>query len=81
MSSYKIRIRDDFSFYSHDLINCLFKHPYSKIDFLERQLNIHRNTAGSYLRQLHEAGLLAKVKIGSSNYYLNVELLNILKNR
>ena len=81
MDDYKIQIRNDFSFYSHDLINCIFKHPYTKIDFLERQLNIHRNTAGSYLRQLQEAGLLTKMKIGRSNYYINTKLLNILKNR
>lgn len=81
MDDYKIKIKGNFSFYSHDLINCLFKHPYTKIDFLEKQLNIHRNTAVSYLRQLQESGLLAKVKIGRSNYYINVELLNILKNR
>ncbi len=81
MDYYKIQIRNDFSFYSHDLINCIFKHPYTKIDFLERQLNIHRNTAASYLRQLQEAGLLTKMKIGRSNYYINLKLLNILKNR
>ena len=81
MDNNKISIRNEFSFYSHDLINCLFKHPYTKIDFLEKQLHIHRNTAGSYLRQLEKFGLLSKVKIGRSNYYINVELLNILKNR
>jgi Fic family protein len=81
MDAYKIKIRDNFSFYSHDLINCLFKHPYTKIDFLEKQLSIHRNTAGSYLRQMENFGLLKKVKIGRSNYYINIELLNILKNR
>ena len=36
MDDYKIQIKNDFSFYSHDLINCIFKHPYTKIDFLER---------------------------------------------
>ncbi|MCF6300555.1 MAG: Fic family protein [Proteobacteria bacterium] len=81
MNRYKVLIRDNFNFYSHDLINCLFKHPYTKIDFLEGQLNIHRNTAGSYLRKLETYGLLTKVKIGRGNYYINVELLNILKNR
>ena len=56
-------------------------HPYTKIDFLEKKLNVHRHTAASYLKQLNEAGFLNKLKIGRSNYYINVELLNILKNR
>ena len=81
MDKYKILIRNNFSFYSHDLINILFKHPYTKIDFLENQLGVHRNTSGSYLKQLNEAKIIEKVKIGRSNYYINIELLNILKNR
>ncbi len=81
MSEYKTKIKKGFSFYSHDLINCIFKHPYTKIDFLERELKVHRNTASSYLKQLEASGLLAKVKIGRSNYYINIKLLSILKSR
>lgn len=81
MDDYKKEIRSNFSFYSHDLINILFKHPYTKNSFLERELKIHRNTASSYLNTLAEAGLLTKVKIGKFNYYINIALLQILKNR
>ncbi len=81
MNQYKITIRNDFSFYSHELINILFKHPYTKINFLERELNIHRNTAASYLNALTDRGLLSKVKIGKTNYYINNPLLQVLKNR
>lgn len=81
MDDYKKEIRSNYSFYSHDLINILFKHPYTKNSFLERELKIHRNTASSYLNTLAEAGLLTKVKIGKFNYYINVALLQILKNR
>lgn len=81
MDEYKLKIRDNFSFYNHDLINILFKHPYTKNSFLERELKIHRNTASSHLNNLAEAGLLTKVKIGKFNYYINVALLQILKNR
>lgn len=81
MMEYKTKIRAHFSFYSHDLINCIFKHPYTKIDFLERELKVHRNTASSYLNQLVDSGLLAKIKIGRSHYFINVKLLNALKNR
>jgi hypothetical protein len=69
----------EFKFYSHDLINNLFKYPYTKIEFLEQDLKIHRNTAAAYLNQLYDRGLLGKVKLGRSNYYLNEPLFNLLK--
>lgn len=81
MDEYKRKIRGEFSFYSHDLINILFKHPYTKNSFLERELKVHRNTASTYLNTLANSGLLTKIKIGRQNYYLNEPLLNILKNR
>jgi Fic family protein len=83
MDDYKIKIRSNHKFYSHDLINVLFKHPYTKIDFLERELKIHRHTARTYLNALaeDENKILTKVKIGKSNYFINEKLLQILKNR
>ncbi|MBP7173899.1 MAG: Fic family protein [Cloacibacterium sp.] len=83
MDEYKHKIRDKYKFYSHDLINTLFKHPYTKIDFVERELGIHRNTASSYLNSLanDENQFLMKIKAGKSFYFVNHRLLNILKNR
>lgn len=81
MDDYKKEIRSNFSFYSHDLINILFKHPYTKNSFLERELKIHRNTASSYLNTLAEAELLLKIKVGNQNYYINAPLLKLLKER
>ncbi len=81
MDEYKRKIREDFNFYSHDLINILFKHPYTKNSFLERELGIHRNTASSYLNTLSEAKMLSKTKRGKSNYYINEPLLELLRKR
>jgi Fic family protein len=83
MDEYKIKIRNNHKFYSHDLINTLFKHPYTKIDFLEKELKIHRNTARTYLNALadDEHQFLKKHKIGKPNYFVNERLLEILKNR
>lgn len=83
MDDYKQKIRSEFKFYSHDLINTLFKHPYTKIEFLERELSIHRNTASSYLNALaqHEGEFLVKFKIGKRYYFINHRLLQILKSR
>jgi len=32
---YKNILRDNYKFYSQDLLNNLFKHPYTKIEFIE----------------------------------------------
>ena len=81
MDEYKSVIRSNYNFYSHDLINILFQYPYTKVDFVTRQLNIHRHTATGYLQQLTQDNLLIKLKIGRTNYYLNTRLLDILKTR
>lgn len=75
---YKHRIRDQFKFYSHDLINNLFMHPYTKIEFVQRDLGVSRLTAMKYLDALDEAGFVQKQKIGRSNYYINLALNQIL---
>jgi len=64
--------------YSHELINNLFTHPYTKVEFITQDLNIHRNTASKYLNQLVDAGVLTKHKLGKDNYYLNNELYTLL---
>ncbi len=75
---YKQRIQDQFKFYSQDLINNLFFHPYTKIDFVIHELKVGRITATKYLDTLSKAGFLKKEKIGRSNYYINVKLFEIL---
>ena len=66
--------------YSQDLLNNLFRHPYTKIDFLMKELKIHRNTASKYLEELVDVGLLTKYKIRKENYYLNKDLFDLLCN-
>jgi len=75
---YKHRIRDQFKFYSQDLINNLFMHPYTKIEFVVRDLDVSRLTASRYLDQLTDAGFLLKQKHGRSNYFINLALNRIL---
>ncbi len=74
----KNQLRDNYKFYSQELLNHLFKQPYTKIEFLMTDLNISRVTASSYLNQLANDGLLIKQKLGKSNYYINTQLMNVL---
>lgn len=66
--------------YSQDLLNNLFRHPYTKIDFVMQELQIHRNTAVKYLEELVRIGLLTKHKLGKENFYLNSALFDLLAN-
>lgn len=76
---YKNLLRDNYKFYSQDLLNNLFKHPYTKIEFIEKDLGVSRITASKYLNQLAKDGLLKKEKLGTGNYYVNERLIEILK--
>jgi Fic family protein len=78
MQKVKNQLRDNYKFYSQELLNHLFKQPYTKIEFLMTDLNISRVTASSYLNQLANDGLLIKQKLGKSNYYINTQLMNVL---
>jgi Fic family protein len=75
MQEHKHRLRDQLpKIYSQDLLNNIFKHPYTKIEFLEKDLTVKRKTAAKYLNQLVAVGLLEKVKIGTTNFYINQPL-------
>ncbi|MBN1769367.1 MAG: Fic family protein [Prolixibacteraceae bacterium] len=81
MQEFKHKLRDNYKFYSQDLLNNLFKHPYTKIEFVVNDLNVSRITAANYLNKLADDGLLRKSKIGTGNYYINESLFKILTNR
>ena len=77
----KHRIRNDLpKIYSQDLINNLFRHPYTKIAYVMEDLQVVRITATRYLDCLSEAGILEKQKHGRDNYYINRPLVEILLN-
>lgn len=75
---YKQGLRKDLpKLYSQDLLNNLFRHPYTKIEFVEDELGVSRKTASQYLRRLVEKDYLKLLKIGRSSFYLNEPLLNL----
>ena len=78
MMEFKSVLRQNYKFYSQDLLNHLFRQPYTKIEFLQDSLNISRPTASGYLNQLSDDGHLKKV-VGKPNYYINLLLIDALK--
>jgi Fic family protein len=81
MQSHKHRLRSELpKIYSQDLLNNLFCHPYTKVEFIMNELQVHRNTATKYLEALIEIGLLSKHKIWKENFYLNDSLYELLAN-
>jgi len=81
MLGHKVKIRTELPrIYSQDLLNSIFSHPYSKIVFLERDLRVSRLTATRYLEAITGLGLMTKRRIGRENYFINVELANLLSN-
>jgi Fic family protein len=78
MLDFKHRLKDGYKFYSQELLNNLFKHPYTKIEFMVSDLGISRLTAANYLNKLADDKILHKEKIGTANYYINQELFDLL---
>ena len=78
MTEYKSVLRPLFGQqYKHELINNLFFHPYTKIEFMQNDMMVQRKTASKYLEMIVDIGLLDKVKMGHSNYYINTKLMNL----
>lgn len=79
MAETKRRMRTDTpKLYSQDLLNNLFRHPYTRIEFVQHDLNVTRQTAARYLRQLVQAGLVEEHSQGKHLYFVNVPLVRLL---
>ena len=66
--------------YSKDLLELLFFEFYTKNEYIRAKLNISRQTATSYLKQLEEVGILSSEKIGKEIIYKNISLFKIAEN-
>lgn len=81
MQHHKHKLRSELPrIYSQDLINNLFRHPYTKIEFVMTELQVSRITATRYLNELTQIGLMTKHRLGRDNYYVNDALYNLLRN-
>lgn len=64
--------------YSKDLIEVIFRHPYTKIQFLVDANIAKRQTASSYLQTLSDLKILRPSKQGREMYYINDALFEVL---
>lgn len=79
MQATKHRLRDELpKIYSQELLNNLFRYPYTKIEFVEKDLGVSRITAAKHLDTLAKAGFVEKKKIGRTNFYINQPLFKLL---
>jgi len=79
MQEQKIQIREALpKMYSQDLLNSLFRYPYTKIEYVQQDLSVSRNTAIRYLDNLVKVDILIKHKLGRENYYENRKLFRLL---
>jgi Fic family protein len=67
--------------YSKDLVEVLFRLPYTKRIFLETGGIGNVKTSGAYLKSLEEKGFLKSVVSGKERLYLNHRLMKILKEK
>ncbi|MDJ0979532.1 MAG: Fic family protein [Erythrobacter sp.] len=77
MASLKRTLKTDFRFYSQDLLNNMFRHPYTRIEYVQNELGVSRPTAAKYLDELAAAGVLRKHRSGRNNYYINEPLVQL----
>jgi len=79
MAETKQRLRQELpKLYSQDLLNNLFRHPYTRIEFVQRDLGITRQTAAKYLKQLAAKGIVQEFAQGKHMYFINTPLVRLL---
>ncbi|MHB8792550.1 MAG: Fic family protein [Thermoleophilia bacterium] len=66
--------------YSKELIELLFRQPYTKGQYLVDSGLAKRQTAAEYLKALEKIGILKSHRSGREMLYLNVKLLELLSN-
>lgn len=65
--------------YTKDLIQIIFKLPYTKRQYLIKEGLGTPKTVGNYLMTLEKKGFLKSVKVGKEKLYLNYRLMEILE--
>lgn len=64
--------------YSKELVELIFKSPYTTIRKLVREEIAERKTASIYLKELEKIGVLKSFKIDNEYFYINTKLYDLL---
>jgi len=64
--------------YSKELLELIFRQPYTKGQFLVEAGIAERKTAADYLKELEKIGILKSTKVGKEMLYLNIRLYELL---
>ncbi len=65
--------------YSKELIEHLFIHPYTKLEFAIKALEVDRKTATKYLKGMEQIGILKSEQIWKEVIYVNTNLYDLLR--
>ncbi|MGY6697605.1 MAG: hypothetical protein ACXIUW_16480 [Roseinatronobacter sp.] len=57
------------------MLNNLFRHPYARIEDVQNDLDVTRQTAARYLDILDANGFVCKNHTGKHNYCINIPLV------
>ena len=72
------RVKLPAKMYTKELIELLFRQPYTKVQHVVDAGIAERKTAAVYLRELEKAGILRSHKSGREVLFLNVKLFQLL---
>lgn len=75
----KYELREKTKIYSKELLEALFFEFYTKIPYIQKELNVSDKTAQKYLDNLVGLGILTSEKIGRERIYRNERLFEIIK--
>ena len=64
--------------YSHELLNNLLRHPYTRINAVCRDLQVSRPTAARYL-SAGQRGTVPKRRVGRIAFYVNTSLVDLMR--
>lgn len=64
---------------ANELVDYLYSHFYTKIDFFKDEFSITRQTASTRLKELQQHGFLTMEKVGKEMIYQNVALMDLVK--
>jgi hypothetical protein len=65
--------------YSKDLLEIIFSHPYTKIEFLVDGMWMSRQRASRYLQELVDSWYMIVIQIQKTKYFINIKLFELLK--